>query len=146
MGRPRTPIPERFWPKTRVEGDHVFWTAGCNSHGYGTFYDPDRGNVGAHIVAWEMEHGPVPDGMELDHLCRVRNCVNHRHLEVVTRAENQRRGLNGVLRVAPTVCRHGHVLADVGTYTPPGRRSHECRECRREAVRRADAKRSPRRK
>jgi hypothetical protein len=53
---------------------------------------------GAHVMMWTQLHGPVPDGLELDHLCHVRACVNPDHLEPVTRSENQRRGLNGALR------------------------------------------------
>lgn len=46
----------------------------------------------AHVAAWEAAHGPVPEGMELDHLCRQRACIEITHLEPVTRAENARRG------------------------------------------------------
>ena len=45
----------------------------------------------AHRVVFEFERGPIPDGLELDHLCRVRRCVNPDHLEPVTKAENIRR-------------------------------------------------------
>ncbi len=51
----------------------------------------DDGLVPAHVVAYELEYGPVPDGLELDHLCRRGGCVRPSHLEAVTHAENQRR-------------------------------------------------------
>lgn len=46
---------------------------------------------GAHRFAWELQNGPVPDGLQVDHVCRVRSCQNPRHLDVVTGEENQRR-------------------------------------------------------
>lgn len=48
--------------------------------------------MGAHVFNWELTNGPVPSGLELDHLCRVPRCVNPDHLEPVTCAENQQRG------------------------------------------------------
>jgi hypothetical protein len=87
---------QRKQPSYRVEdrGHETpcwIWTLGTNSAGYGM----SRGAGGsrlAHRVLWEVEHGPVPEGLELDHLCRVRLCVNPAHLEAVTRAINCRRG------------------------------------------------------
>lgn len=55
----------------------------------------------AHVWHWEKEHGKVPEGLELDHLCRVRNCVNPEHLEPVTHAENCRRAAAARKAVAP---------------------------------------------
>ncbi len=60
----------------------------------------------AHRVYYELYVGPIPEGLQIDHLCRVRACVNPEHMEPVTFAENQRRGLNGIL--APGYCKRGH--------------------------------------
>ena len=67
--------------------------AAVNADGYGTFWDGERKRL-AHVVAYELFVGPVPDGRELDHLCRVPACVRPTHLEPVTHAENLRRGLH----------------------------------------------------
>lgn len=67
------------------------WQLYTTSLGYG--HASRNGKyLGAHWVYWEERHGPVPDGLELDHLCRQPSCVNPDHLEAVTHAENLRRG------------------------------------------------------
>lgn len=69
------------------------WQGAIKRNGYGAQWSPTRKTqTSAHVVAWEEAHGPVPDGHELDHLCRVRACVRVDHLEPVTHAENIRRG------------------------------------------------------
>lgn len=68
----------------------LIWT-GHTVKGYGR--GSRGGRVGLlHVLAWEAEHGPVPAGRELDHLCRQRECCEHTHLELATHAENCRRG------------------------------------------------------
>lgn len=65
------------------------WQGSKDGWGYGTKYDPKTGKPRrAHIVFWERENGPVPDGLELDHLCRNPPCVRTSHLEPVTQREN----------------------------------------------------------
>jgi len=76
---------DRFFTKVEV-GDCWLWV-GATDRGYGKFY-PHRKTVRAHRWLYEQLVGPVPAGMDLDHLCRVRACVNPDHLEVVTRSVN----------------------------------------------------------
>ncbi len=66
------------------------WTKCQGGRGYGYKFNGTR-NVPAHIVYYEQKHGSVPKGLELDHLCRIRNCINPDHVEAVSHAENVRR-------------------------------------------------------
>jgi len=75
------------------------WLWSKNRKGYGVLRDgPQMGY--AHKVYWERVNGPVPDGLQLDHLCRVRACVNPMHLEAVTGTLNQQRGAHSALTQA----------------------------------------------
>jgi len=86
-------VRERFDAKYRIDESGCWlWTASLNAGGYGQFASGSIGTRLAHRWRWEMENGPVPEGLELDHLCRVRHCVNPAHLEPVTRRENLLRG------------------------------------------------------
>ena len=93
------------------------WTASLDGKGYGQFQIGTRAAqklVRAHRFAYEQAKGPIPKGLDLDHKCRVRSCVNPDHLEPVTRSENLRRGvgptLTKVRRAAQTHCKRGHPL------------------------------------
>lgn len=101
----------------------------------------------AHRVAYELVVGPIPDGLQLDHLCKVRKCVNPAHLEAVTCGENIRRGDTGKaaaeVQSSKTHCPQGHPYSgdNLAHYRGRhGRRYRACRICRREAMRRFHAK------
>jgi hypothetical protein len=68
------------------------WQLHCWPNGYGAGRLPGGRRVGAHREVYERLVGPVPEGLQLDHLCRIRCCVNPDHLEPVTQGENLRRG------------------------------------------------------
>lgn len=111
-----------------TERDPVF---GCelvagrlDKDGYG-FHGKSR----AHIVAWERANGPVPEGKELDHLCRRRNCTAVHHLEPITRAEQEKRKAWSY-RIKRTRCQRGHSMGLHHQVTPE--RGVVCRLCNRE--------------
>lgn len=88
---------ERFLAKAIIPSDVLSgcweWRAAKAGGGYGRFAPDGRRQVQAHRFAYEIVCGAIPDGLDLDHLCRNRGCVNPAHLEPVTRQENVRRGL-----------------------------------------------------
>lgn len=124
-------VVERFWAKVDRRSDAECWEwQAARFLGYGAFGVPvPRRTVRAHRFAYELLVGPIPEGLDLDHLCRNRACVNPAHLEPVTRGENVRRGLVGALRPPKTHCIHGHEFTPENTYENGGKRF--CRSCER---------------
>lgn len=131
---------ERFWSKVDKSGECWVWTAARTTRGYGQFHSrlgfKQYKSTLAHRVAWEMANGPVPTGMQLDHLCRNRPCVRASHLEAVTLQENLSRGMGAVVTRArfqsQTHCKRGHELSAANVYIIPTTGSRQCRACRRE--------------
>lgn len=84
----------RFFSKTEYDPvtECIVWVAARDPAGYGAFKAADGRKVNSHRWIWEKIMGPIERGLELDHLCRNRACVNLEHLEPVTRTENVRRG------------------------------------------------------
>lgn len=123
---------ERFWAKVaEPDGNGCrLWTASVDVGGYGSF-KLDGAMRKAHRVAYEWTRGPIPDGLCLDHLCRVRSCVNPDHLEPVTQQENMRRGEMWTRRSAQqrsrTHCLRGHEYTPENTRIRP--KGRECRMC-----------------
>ena len=138
MTRKQT-LEERFWRRVEKTDDCWIWRGGMSSKGYGLLGIGVQGErVNAHRYAYELLVGPIPPGLEIDHLCRVRHCVNPAHLEPVTGRENTRRGEAGrwhaIERSLTTHCPNRHPFDDANTYRrPDGARG--CRECMREATR-----------
>lgn len=120
-------VEDRFWAKVIATDSCWYWT-GATTNGYGSFQW--RGNASpAHRFAYELLVGPIPDGLQLDHLCRMRACVNPAHLEPVTQRENLLRGNGWSGRHARQMsCKHGHPFTAENIYSPP-RGGRQCRMC-----------------
>lgn len=118
---------DRFFTKIASTDDCWLWAGTLSDRGYPTFY------VGrmrrAHIISYEMFVGEVPKGLELDHTCRNRACVNPGHLEPVTHHENCKRGVG-----SRTHCPQNHELTPENTRTYPtayGGVNRQCVTCSR---------------
>lgn len=139
---------ERFWLKVnRTEGCWL-WVGATLPGGYGVFpiRHPDGGrrNIFVHRYAYQQLVQPIPDGLHIDHLCRVRNCVNPSHLEPVSPRENTMRGFTITREnVLKTHCSKGHPYDAENTRLVIRRRDgstyRECRTCGREKMRRRRA-------
>lgn len=92
--------PGRFWSFVVPTPAGCWLWTGLKVAGYGRFSIQNKG-IGAHRVSYEALIGAIPDGLELDHLCRVPSCVNPLHLEPVTGAENRRRARASTAKVPP---------------------------------------------
>lgn len=127
-------IVTRFWSHVEKTETCWLWTA-SGGRGYGIFYpNGARSGRAAHRFAYELLVGPIPEGMQLDHLCRVRRCVNPAHLEPVTGFENRLRGTNAIARnILKTHCDHNHPFDEANTRHWKGERI--CRACSRERAR-----------
>lgn len=126
---PRMTFEERYAKYAFPEPNSgcFIWMGFLDKNGYGRMgvgysVDGNRRPAWAHRAAYEYFVGPVPEGMELDHKCRVTCCVNPDHLEPVTHQENVRRGLAGIvakaIALAKTHCKRGHSFSgnDATTY------------------------------
>ena len=111
------------------------WLGSRTPTGYGTFKWQGRTSP-AHRWMWRVLRGEIPSGLELDHLCRNRGCVNPEHLEPVTHDENVRRSLPFVSRGqshhngGKTHCPNGHPLSGDNLYLDRKGKQRMCRACR----------------
>lgn len=145
-GRKPTPAIDRVLARCVAgAGGCLLWTGNLTSDGYGTIrigsrIDGSRRMTPVHRVTWEHMNGPVPDGLEIDHTCKTRSCVNVQHLRAVTHLENMQTATFGWKRHL-THCGRGHEFTPENTHIRSnGTRS--CRSCwpiRRAAQRKARA-------
>lgn len=119
---------ERFWAKVDADGDCWEWVGARKSSGYGNFWDGDSYAL-AHRFAYELLVGPIGPDLTIDHLCRVRYCVNPDHMEPVSLRENNLRGNTLTARNgARTHCPRGHEY----DYRDPTRGWRRCTTCDRQ--------------
>ncbi len=123
--------PVRFVSKVEIrpDSDCWWWTGSEMTKGYGRFIADGRKAVRAHRWAYKHWRGPIPAGLQIDHLCRNRLCVNPYHMETVTNRVNVLRGIGPTARNArKTHCPQGHPYSGDNVYIDPyGGRA--CREC-----------------
>ncbi len=127
--RKTRPAEDRFWEKVaKVGADECWlWTGSRSALGYGNFFWEGRKDH-AHRYAYAAFVGPIPEGYQLDHLCRNPPCVNPAHLEPVTHRENVLRGVSPTaVNAAKTHCVHGHQLSGDNLVIYGTRR--KCRTC-----------------
>lgn len=128
------PAPIRFSNSRRIEPDGCWtWLLSTRRNGYGHFSPEHSTHVSSHRYAYELYIGPIPEGMQLDHLCRNRICCNPSHLEPVTCKENLLRGDTfNAKNASRTHCPKGHPYRGENLMLQNG--SRHCRACRRQTT------------
>lgn len=136
-------LEERFNQKYCIDPDTGCWqwTAAKRSGGYGVIGHLAR-VFGAHRVSYELHVGPIPHGLQIDHLCRNRACVNPAHLRAVTQKVNILCGESVAAKHAKkTHCKYGHPFDEQNTATLSTRYERRCRQCHNEQSRISGRKR-----
>lgn len=128
---------DRFMEKVVWNGDPDecwTWEASKGPTGHGHFWLVPAVR-GAYVVSYEWFVGPIPHGLELDHLCENPSCVNPAHLEAVTHKENVLRGNSPqALNARKTHCPKGHALSGRNLYLVPSTGGRQCHACNKERV------------
>lgn len=122
---------DRFWSKVEKTSSCWIWKGNVGSNGYGQF-GYNYKVVSSHRLAYQLTKGEIPEGMELDHLCKNTLCVNPEHLEIVNRRENTLRSSNfAAVNARKTHCIRGHEFTSKNTIVLANR-GRSCRTCQNE--------------
>jgi hypothetical protein len=135
------PIMDRIRRKSIEQDGHLLWMGATSPYGHG--YIRTAGRKGrlayVHRVAWTELVGPIPEGLEMDHLCRVPNCWAIEHLEPVPRGTNVQRGLRGFGLTG--MCRKSlHDITDPANIYDRSDGGRRCKPCHLETMRRCKAR------
>lgn len=141
-GKGRKPQPltlDRLLAKVSRNAEGCWlWTGWINDNGYGEIISFGK-KIRAHRAMYQLVVGLIPEELVLDHLCRVRHCVNPEHLEAVTHQQNILRGVGATaVHAKKTHCIHGHEFSEANTIHR--KRGRGCRTCQRQGKRAAYAK------
>lgn len=130
MIKPR-PIEERFFEKVKKTKTCWNWTGETRGwKGYGSLWVGNGKTISSHRYSYELHNGKIPKGLQIDHLCRNRKCVNPEHLEAVTIKENVLRGIGvSALNSRKIKCNRGHLFNKENTLNYRGQR--HCRLCKK---------------
>jgi len=128
----------RFWAlvaRSDVPGACWLWLGHINPNGYAQWKIEKTSKAElVHRIAYRLMHGEIDNTLQLDHLCKIRHCVNPDHLEQVTAKENNARSTSPTARNRlKTHCKHGHAFDEANTHIRPngGRSCRICKNLRR---------------
>lgn len=140
------PVDVRLLRLSRADASGCrLWTGCIDRFGYGKFGWHTEGESLAHRAAYKIWVGPIPDGLEIDHLCRVRHCINPGHLHVVPHAVNVAASVRRPemhRNTRKTHCKRGHPLSggNLLLRAISGRQVRQCRACVSAAKKQSDRK------
>lgn len=146
INHPKATTTWRLWSRVRFDGPNTLrkgapgrcwiWTGPTNGVGYGRI-SLNKKLQYPHRIAYALYVGEIPDGLQVDHRCRTRDCLNPSHLEAVTASENVRRStgpdVTRVRQANVTHCPEGHAYDAANTHIDSG--SRRCRKCARDRAR-----------